>query len=97
MSLPSTALLGVVLSLGRRRLRMARRSQAGAEKGGGRCLRGAATGDGDKGEAEEGSDDTVLELLRLKVSGDSPEHRREGELRDGCMSLSTTICSLIRL
>lgn len=82
MNFFSPAVLGVVLSLGRRRLRMVRGLQAGAEKVDDRSLRGEAAGSGGKGEAKESSDDTMLELLRLKVSGDSPENQREGELRD---------------
>ncbi|XP_050716089.1 putative neural-cadherin 2 isoform X2 [Eriocheir sinensis] len=70
------AVLGMVLSLRRRRLRVARGLQAEAEKVSGSSLRSATSGAGNK--AEEGGDDTMLELLRLKVSGDSPEHRREG-------------------
>lgn len=76
------AVLGVVLSLRHRRLRVARGLQAGAEKVSGSSLRSATSDAGDKGEAGGGSDDTMLELLRLKVSGDSPEHQREGELMD---------------
>lgn len=67
----STAVLGVVLSMGRRRLRVVRGMQTGTEKG-------TVAGGGRKGETEEGTDDTMLELLRLKVSGDSPEHREGG-------------------
>ena len=40
--------------------------------------KGTVAGGGGRGEAEEGTDDTMLELLRLKVSGDSPEHQGGG-------------------
>lgn len=62
------AVLGAVLSLGRRRLRVVRGIQTGTEKG-------TVAGGGGREETEGGADDTMLELLRLKVSGDSPEHR----------------------
>lgn len=81
MSWSSAAVLGMVLSLGRRRLRMARGVQAGMENVGDRSLKEVAV-TGDKGEAEEESDDTMLEMLRLKVTGSSLEHRQEGELTE---------------
>lgn len=71
----------MVLSLRLRRLRLARGLQAGAEKVDSRNLKGTASGTGDKREAEQISDGTMMELLRLKVSGDISDHRREGEPR----------------
>lgn len=71
------AVLGVAVAraaLGRRHIRIVRGMQSGMEKG-------SVTGDAGRAEAEENTDDTMLELLRLKVSGDSPEHRGGGEMK----------------
>lgn len=72
----------MVLSLGRRRKRVARGLQAGAENIYGKSLKGRTTDAVDKEETREDSNDTMLEMLRLKVSGDSLECRQEGELTE---------------
>ena len=67
--------LGVVLSLRLHRLRGTQGLQAGAVKGGIQSVREAAvegSEEGSVGEAavQEGSNDTLMELLKLRVSRD---------------------------
>ena len=69
--------LGVAVvraALGRRRVRIVRGKQSRVEKG-------TVAGSAGRTEAEESTNNTMMELLRLKVSGDSPEHRVGGEMR----------------
>lgn len=63
---------------------MARGPQAATERGSVQSMKGATVGGGEAAETvvpDEGNHDTLLELLRLKVSRDLPDHRGSGELR----------------
>ena len=60
---------------------MARAPQAGTERGSVQSMKGAAVSGGEVAETvvpDEGDHDTLLELLRLKVSRDLPHHRGTG-------------------
>ncbi|XP_063878026.1 putative neural-cadherin 2 isoform X1 [Scylla paramamosain] len=71
------AVVGVVLSLRLHRVRLARGPQ-GTERGSVQSMKETTVGGGQTAETvvpDEGDHDTLLELLRLKVSRDLPDHR----------------------